>query len=147
MLSLPPQEIPTFEGDLLHFRSFIKSFDQGVEQKAEEIDCLYYLEHFTRGQPRELVRSCQHMVPERGYMVARKLLQEQFENPSNTAYMERALAWQTIKSENVELLQARSLFLRGCCNVMEKLTYVHKLDMPVNMGIIMSKLRFKMREQ
>ena len=77
---MPPRDIPTFEGDPLHYRAFIKAFEQGVEEKAGKVDCLYYLEHFTRGQPRELVRSCQHMAPERGYAVAKELLQKHFGN-------------------------------------------------------------------
>lgn len=40
--SLPPQDIPTFEGDPLQYRAFIKAFEQGVEEKAGKADCLYY---------------------------------------------------------------------------------------------------------
>ena len=147
--SLPPRDIPTFDGDPLQYNIFIKAFEQGVEEKAGRADCLYYLEQFTRGQPRELVRSCQHMTPERGYAVAKDLLQEHFGNQYKivTAYMEKAFAWQTIKSEDVKTLQAYSLFLRGCCNVMEELEYMQEMDMPVNMRVIISKLPFKMREQ
>ena len=99
-LSLPPRDIPIFEGDPLQYRTFIKAFEQGVEEKAGKADCLYYLEQFTRGQPKELVRSCQHMAPERGYAMAKGLLQEHFGNQYKiaTAYIEKALAWQTIKS-------------------------------------------------
>lgn len=118
-MSLPPRDMPTFEGDPLHYRSFIKAFEQGVEEKAGKADCLYYLEQFTRGQPRELVHSCQHMAPEHGYVMAKELLQKHFGNQYKiaSAYMEKALAWQSIKSEDVKTLQAYSLFLRGCCNV------------------------------
>lgn len=110
---------------------------------------MYFLEQFTRGQPRELVRSCQHMAPEHGYAVAKNLLQEHFGNPYKiaTAYMDKALAWQTIKSEDMKALQAYSLFLRGCCNVMEELEYMQELDMPVNIRAMVSKLPYKMREQ
>lgn len=149
LVSLPPRDIPTFEGDPLQYRAFIKAFEHGVEEKAGQADCLYYLEQFTRGQPRELVRSCHHMAPERGYVVAKELLQQHFGNQYKiaSAYMEKALAWQTIKSEDVKALQAYSLFLRGCCNVMEELQYLQELNMPVNMRTIMSKLPFKLREQ
>ncbi|XP_037620552.1 uncharacterized protein LOC119485230 [Sebastes umbrosus] len=148
-LSLPPRDIPLFEGDALQYRTFIKAFEQGVEEKAGQADCLYYLEQFIRGQPQELVRSCQHMAPERGYAVAKGLLQEHFGNQYKiaTAYIEKALAWQIIKSEDVKALQAYSLFLRGCCNVMGELQYMEELDMPVNMRAIISKLPYKMREQ
>ncbi|KAK0147803.1 hypothetical protein N1851_012494 [Merluccius polli] len=147
--ALPPREIPVFDGDPLQFRPFIKAFEQGVEGKAGSEDCLYYLEQFTKGQPQELVRSCQHMMPGRGYTVAKGLLQEHFGNPYKiaTAYMKKALAWQAVKPEDVRALQAYSLFLRGCCNVMGDLQYLQELDMPVNMRTIISKLPYKMREQ
>jgi len=79
-LSLPPRAIPIFEGDPLQYRAFIKAFEQGVEVKAEKADCLYYLEQFTRGPLQELVRSCQHMEPGCGYVMAKGLLQEHFGN-------------------------------------------------------------------
>lgn len=80
MMSLPPWDIPIFEGDPLHYRTFIKAFELGVEEKAGKADSLYYLEQFTRGQPHELVQGCQHMAPERGYAVAKELLQKHFGN-------------------------------------------------------------------
>ena len=64
-------------------------------------DCLYYLEQFTRGQPRELVHSCQHIEPAQGYAHAKRLLHEHFGNEYKqaAAFMEKALAWHSIKSE------------------------------------------------
>jgi len=120
-----------------------------VEVKAEKADCLYYLEQFTRGPLQELVRSCQHMEPGCGYVVAKGLLQEHFGNQYEiaTAYIERALTWRPIRAEDVKALQNYSLFLRGCCNVMEELQYMQELDMPVIMRAIIAKLPFKMREQ
>lgn len=96
LMTLPPRDIPIFDGDPLQYKAFIKAFELGVEQKAGKPDCLYYLEQFTRGQPHELVRSCQHMVPERGYSVAKELLQKHFGNQYKiaSAYMEKALTWQ-----------------------------------------------------
>lgn len=148
-MSLPPRDIPTFDGDSLQYRTFIKAFEQGVEEKASKADCLYYLVQFTRGQPQDLVRSCQHMAPDRGYTVAKNLLQEHFGNEYKiaTAYIEKALAWKPVKSEDVKSLQAYALFLRGCCNAMEELQYMQEMDMPANMRSIISKLPFKLRDQ
>jgi len=71
-LSLPPRDIPTFDGDPLEYSTFIRAFENGVERKtASSIDCLYFLEQYTKGQPKELVKSCQHMPPERGYQRAK----------------------------------------------------------------------------
>ena len=109
----------------------------------------YYLEQFTRGQPRELVHSCLHMAPEYGYAKAKQLLHEHFGSKYKiaVAYIERALSWPIIKTEDVSALQAYSLFLRNCCNVMEELQYMQELDMPNNMRAIMSKLPYKLRER
>lgn len=48
---LPPRDIPTFDGDSLQYRTFIKAFEQGVKEKASKADCLYYLVQCTCGQP------------------------------------------------------------------------------------------------
>lgn len=40
--------------------------------------------------------------------------------------MEKALAWQTIKAEDVTTLQTYSLFFRGCYNVIEELQYMEE---------------------
>lgn len=135
LMLLPARDIPLFEGDPLQYISFKRAFEQRVEEKVSRGDCLYYLEQFTRGQPRELVRSCQHVAPDHGYAQAKQLLQEHFGNEYKiaTAYMEKVLAWPSIKSEDVNTLQAYSLFLRSCCNVMEKLQYTVQLDMASNM--------------
>lgn len=149
LLSLPARDIPAFEGDPLQFKAFVKAFEQGVEEKASKADCLYSLEQFTKGQPKELVQSCQHMDPECGYIVAKALLQEHFGNDYKiaVAYIEKALAWPTIKSEDAKSLQAYALFLCGCCNAMEELHHIQELDMPSNMKTVVSKLAYKLRER
>ena len=109
--SLPARDIPLFDGDPLQYISFMRAFEQGVEEKASKGDCLYYLEQFTRGQPRELICSCLHMTPEYGYAKAKQLLCEHFGSKYKiaVAYIERALSWPIIKTEDVSALQAYSL--------------------------------------
>lgn len=147
--SWPVRDIPLFDGDTLQYISFMRAFEQGVQEKASNSDCLYYLEQFTLGQPRELVRSCLHMTPEYGYAKAKQLLQEHFgcKYKTASAYIERALSWPIIKTEDVGALQAYSLFLRGFCNMMEELQYMQELDMPSNIRAIVGKLPFKLRER
>lgn len=76
-------------------------------------------------------QSWQHMIPDRGYNLAKELLQEHFGNEYKiaAAYIEKALVWPAVKSEDLKALQAYSLFLCGCCNVMEELQYMQELDM------------------
>lgn len=127
----------------------MRAFEQVGEDKVSQSDCLYYLEQFTRGQPRELVRSCQHMAADLGYVKAKELLKQHFGNEYKvaSAYKEKVFAWPPIRAEDVNALQAYSLFLRSCCNVMENIQYMQELDMTSNMRIVMSKLPFKLREQ
>lgn len=54
---------------------------QAIERKiTDKQECLYYLEQHTRGQPRELVRSCFNMAPGQGNERAKNLLKEHFGN-------------------------------------------------------------------
>lgn len=148
--SLPKREIEIFDGDPLQYQAFIRAFEHSIESKTNNArDCLYFLEQYTRGQPRELVRSCQHMASDRGHAKAKALLREHFGNEQKmaTAYMEKVLAWASIKSDDSKALQAYSLFLRGCCNAMEEIQDISELDMPANMLFVIKKLPYKLRDR
>lgn len=78
---LPAREIFVFNGNPVGYQSFIHAFDYLIEDKTRNNqDKLYYLEQFTSGLPRDLVRCCLHMDVSRGYSEARRLLKEHFEN-------------------------------------------------------------------
>lgn len=70
--NLPSKDIPVFKGDPLTYKSFVRAFEHAVDGKTDSYkDKLYYLEQYTSGEPQELVRSCEHMSPDRGYLEAR----------------------------------------------------------------------------
>ncbi|KAL1274359.1 hypothetical protein QQF64_027173 [Cirrhinus molitorella] len=111
---LPAWNIPLFDGDPLQYISFMRAFEQRVKEKASKSECLYYLEQFTRGQPRELVRSCLYVTPELGYIKAKQLVQEHFGSKllkMAMAYIEKAFSLAPIKHEDVNALQTYSLVL------------------------------------
>ena len=69
----------------------MRAFEHGIERKAENNqDRLFFLEQFTLGQPRELVRSCQYMHPVMGYATAKELLKKHFgdEHKIATSYLD-----------------------------------------------------------
>lgn len=71
---LPRQDIQIFYGDPLQFQTFMRAFKHSIEDKTHSAkDCLYFLEQYTRGQPRNLVRSCQHMPHDEGYARAKSV--------------------------------------------------------------------------
>lgn len=137
--ALPKREIHIFEGNPLKYQSFIEAFENGVERNTNNnCDRLYFLEQYTKGHAKGLVRSCQHIESAR-HVKAKALLKEHYGNEQKVAaaYMESALVWSTIKTE----VQEYSLFLRGCCNAMEDVQYLNDLD---TLEII-RKLPYKLR--
>lgn len=54
LTTLPQREIITFDSDPLQFVSFMRTFEHCVEERTSSYqDCLYFLEQYTRGQPKE----------------------------------------------------------------------------------------------
>lgn len=147
---LPSVEIPVFSGDPLHFRSFLKAFEQGIETKTDNMqDRLYYLEQFTTGQPRALVRSCMHMSPQTAYLEAKRQLEWNFGNRAKitSAFIDKALNWSVLKSDDAAALRAYTFFLRGCFNTMDEAGFIDELENSTNMRILVSKLPFRLREK
>lgn len=69
-LSLPRRDLQQFDGNPLQCLAFLRAFKQSIEDKTIP-KWLHFLEHYTQGQWRELIRSCQQMAPERGYSKAK----------------------------------------------------------------------------
>ncbi|KAL3979219.1 Rab5 GDP/GTP exchange factor [Sarotherodon galilaeus] len=148
--SLPKREIQTFDGDPLHFQAFMRSFEQVIEAKTGDAgDCLHYLAQYTKGQPNELVKSCQHMSESAGYVKAKTLLYEHFGNGHviASAYLNKVHSWPLIRSEDGKALQAYCLFLRGCCNAMEEINDLSELNTPANMLAVIRRLPYKLKDK
>lgn len=147
---LPIKDVAVFRGDPLTYRSFIRAFEQAIEQRADnDQDKLYYLQQYTAGEPQELVRSCEHMPPSRGFTEAKRLLQKHYgdELMIASAYIDKALKWPQIRSEDGKSLNAYALFLTGCPNTMEDVEFMEEMNNPTNMKIVVSKLPYKMKEK
>lgn len=81
LASLPRRDIQILDGDPLQYHSFMRSFEQVIEEKTDNVeDSLHFLEQYTRGQPQQLVRSCQYVTDGSGYAKAKTLLHEHFGN-------------------------------------------------------------------
>lgn len=89
------------------------------------------------------------MDPSRGYPEAKRLLKENFRDDLKvtTAFMDKALKWATIKSDDGKALQSYALYLRSCCNAMQDLKMMEELDLPSNMKLIISKLPYRLKEK
>ncbi|KAL2099387.1 hypothetical protein ACEWY4_005867 [Coilia grayii] len=150
LFRLPRRDVPVFQGDPLEYRSFMRAFLHTIDSRTDsDADKLYFLDQYTRGEPRDLVRSCQHMPEQRGYAKAMKLLQDNYGNELkvDTALIEKASKWPQIKAEDGKALSAFSVFLVSCRNAMEDIDYMEEMDNPTTMRTIISKLPFKIRER
>lgn len=148
--TLPSPNIPMFKGDPMEYRLFMRAFEHRIESKTDNSnDRLYYLEQHTSGQPNDLVRSCFYMDPDQGYPEAKKLLKERFGDKYKTsmAYLDKALNWPTIKSDDAKALEAYALFLTNCNNAMSDLEYLDEMENAANMRTVISKLPYRLRER
>lgn len=150
LANLPQRKVPVFSGDPLEFLPFLRAFEHVIHSRTDnDEDRLYYLEQFTSGEPRELVRSCQHMSARRGYDEARKLLAYHYGNEQKiaAAYVDKAIKWPPIKAEDAKSLHSFSIFLTGCNNVMMDMEYLEEMNSPSNLRIVAYKLPFKLHER
>ena len=110
-------------------------------------DRLYYLEQFTAGDVKELVRSCHHLPAEEGYVEARGLLRRKDGDDYRiaSAYEMKALDWPSTKAEDGVALNRFSVFLASCKNALTGSRYICKLDQPGNIQKLMLKLPYSMR--
>lgn len=150
LTNLPQRDVPVFSGDPLEFRPFLRAFEHTISSKTDnDSDKMYYLEQFTRGEPKDLVRSCQHMSPKKGYHEAIKLLNYHYGNEIKiaAAYLNKAVNWPQVKADDAKALHSYSLFLTSCNNAMQDVNHLEELDNPTNLRVIVSKLPYKMRER
>lgn len=127
------------------------AFEQGVENKATASEKFVLLGSIlvwpTSWASAELSANGTRLMLCKS--VAKALLLENLGNSYKTftAYTNKALSWQTIRTEDAKSLQSYVLFLWGYCNIMEELEYVQELDLPVYMRSILARLPYKLRER
>ena len=147
---LPQPRVPMFDGNPVEYRNFIQGFENLIESRTQSsTERFYYLEQYTSGGVKELVRSCYHLPPEEGYVEARRLLLRKFgdEYRIPSAYESKALAWPQVKPEDGSALSIFAIFLSSCKNALSSSLYASKFDQPGNLQKLVFKLPFSMRER
>ena len=147
---LPEVVIPKFSGDPLDFASFVRSFDSRIASRtSDEGERLYYLEQFTVGTAREIVRSCMHMPLELAYQEARRRLERRFGDKFllSQAYIRKLESWSAIRNDDVKRLDEFTTFLIGCSNAMTCSDAIRELDYPSSLRLVVSKLPSYLQER
>ena len=140
---LPEIVIPKFSGDPLDYDSFIRTFDARIASRTnDDSEKMHYLDQYTSGIPKQIVRSCMHIPAGLGYMEARRQLDERFGHRFLLAqtYLKRLETWPTIRKDDVKGLDEFTIFLVGCRNAMSVTDGILELDYPTSLHLIVSKL-------
>ncbi|XP_071943810.1 uncharacterized protein [Antedon mediterranea] len=126
-LNLPKNELPMFDGNPLHYWSFIRAFDNAIDRKSTDDGAkLIFLLQFCTGKAKTLLQCCLMKEPAEGYRLAKKL--ERFGNNDNIAQ-----AWidKITKRKNFrdELdLQDFADDIRCCQETLESMGYLSELE-------------------
>ena len=149
--SLPKKELQVFDGsDITKFHSFIVNFERIIEPHcSNDGERLIYLEQYTSGKPKKLVKSCTHYDSTVGYAKAKQLLFNEYNNEFkiSNAYLDKIERWPIIKSEDADELQDFYIYLMECDHYLQNVHYTSQLQNPKELSRIASKLPFKLRER
>ena len=94
------------------------------------------------------MRSCLTMSPETGYVEAKRLLKEKYEQNYSiaTAYVNRIISAPPVKSEDNLSLQSFAVLL-SCRNALKEIGYLNMIENPDTLLKIIEKLPFPMHQR
>ena len=97
----PELDTDTFDGIPMEFHYFMTIFHEVVERKVDDArGRLTRLIKFTKGEAKEMVKTCIHLPPEVGFKTAKRLLHEKYGDPHKigAAYRNQIKIWPQIKA-------------------------------------------------
>jgi len=140
---LPRPEPDVFDGNLLRFPLWMKSFETLVESRTyQPSERLYYLGKYTSGEAKEAVSGLLPLSGNDAYLEAKKLLQERYGNPFlvSDAYRKKINDWPRIPANDGPSLRKLADFLEHCKSAMKEIKYLAILDDPEENQKILRKL-------
>ena len=123
------------------------AFDQIICSSSDEDSAkYYYLDQFTSGHARQLVRSCNSGDAAVAFKKAMKLLEDKYGNTyvRSQAYMTRLQQWPKLSCNDRLSLEELSLYLTSCLNMMTELGELGQLNSHNEIGTIVDKLPFEL---
>ena len=141
--SLPRPEPEVFDGDLLRYPIWIKSFETFIERKTKDpSERLYYLGKFTRGEAKEAVNGLLPLDTKEAYTEAKRLLVSRFGSPFlvSNAYRKKINDWPKIFPNDGPGLRRFSDFLQHCNTAMHSVKYLGVLNDPEENQKMLKKL-------
>ena len=141
--SLPRPEPEVFNGDLLRYPLWIKSFETFIERKTKDpSERLYYLGKFTADEAKESISGLLPLDSEEAYVEAKRILASRFGNPFlvSNAYRKKINDWPRILPNDGPGLRRFSDFLQHCNTAMHSIKYLGVLNDPEENQKMLKKL-------
>jgi len=129
---LPRPEPESFEGNLLRFPLWIKSFENLIESRTTTpSEMLFYLGRYMKGEAREVIEGVLPLTTD-AYLKAKALLHESFINPFliSDAYRKKINDWPKIQANNGPALPTFADFLKTWRTATAEIKYQKVLDDP-----------------
>ena len=118
---------PTFSSNSMEYSRFINAFESLIESKVESpIERLYFLDQYTTGKAKEVIKGCIQMKSDDSYGQARDLLKKHFGDPFKVAnaYIVRLTKWPSAKAKDGQRLQEFAIALEQAKNATIGLPYM-----------------------
>ena len=115
----------------MEYSRFINAFESLIESKVESpIERLYFLDQYTTGKAKEVIKGCIHMKSDDSYGQARDLLQKHFGDPFKVAnaYIVWLTKWSSVKAKDAQRLQEFAIALEQAKNATTGLPYMDDLN-------------------
>ena len=147
---LPCHKPPTFSGDLMEYSRFINAFESLIESKVESpIERLYFLDQYTTGKAKEVIKGCIEMKSDDSYDRAKALLKKHFGDPFKVAnaYITKLTKWPSVKAKDGKRLQEFSIALEHAKNATTGLPYMDDLNTAQVLRQLWEKLPLYLRSK
>ena len=128
---LPNHEPPMFSGEVMSYPAFIAAFETLIESKVDNSsERLYFLNQYTSGKAKELIKGCLQMKSGDSYKEARRLLKKHFGDPYKiaSAYIAKLSSWPAVRPNDGTGLQEFSIALEQARNAMTGMQHMNDLN-------------------
>ena len=140
---LPIPEPVVFNGDPLHYPTWVKAFETLIEGRAvNAAEKLHFLGKYVSGEAKEVVNGFMPMDGDDAYQKSKEMLAKRFGDPFivATAFRKRLDEWKPIAPHDAIGLRKYADFLVQCEKAMEKVTSLNVLNDDQENHKMMSKL-------
>ena len=148
--SLPSHKPPIFSGDSMEYSRFMNAFELLIESKVESpIERLYFLDQYTTGKAKEVIKGCIQMKSDDSYGQAKALLKKHFGDPFKVAnaYIAKLTKWPSVKAKDGQHLQEFAIALEQAKNATTGLPYMDDLNTAQVLRQLWEKLPLYLRSK